>query len=152
MIIVLTGLGAMIWFGVKDVTNGEISAGELASFVFYSIMVARSVAVISEIYGQLQRAAGATERLLELLSEKPQITTPTQPKKLEKGTLSLSFNNVSFSYPSRTKEVALNQLNFRVIKVRLSQLLVFQALEKQQYLNYSRGFMTPLKEALMLVI
>jgi ATP-binding cassette, subfamily B, bacterial len=116
MIIVFTGLGAMIWFGVKDVTNGEISAGELASFVFYSIMVARSVAVISEIYGQLQRAAGATERLLELLSEKPQITTPTQPKKLEKGTLSLSFNNVSFSYPSRPTEVALKNLNFKVDK------------------------------------
>ena len=116
MIIVFTGLGAMIWFGAKDVANGEISAGELASFVFYAIMVARSVAVISEIYGQLQRAAGATERLLELLSEKPQITPPAQPKKLEKGTLSLSFNNVSFSYPSRPKEVALNQLNFKVNK------------------------------------
>jgi len=116
MIIVFTGLGAMIWFGAKDVANGEISAGELASFVFYAIMVAKSVAVISEIYGQLQRAAGATERLLELLSEKPQITPPAQPKKLEKGTLSLSFNNVSFSYPSRPKEVALNQLNFKVNK------------------------------------
>jgi ATP-binding cassette, subfamily B, bacterial len=79
-------------------------------------MVARSVAVISEIYGQLQRAAGATERLLELLSEMPQITTPTQPKKLEEGTLSLSFNNVSFSYPSRPSEVALNNLNFKVNK------------------------------------
>ncbi|MDC0963474.1 ABC transporter transmembrane domain-containing protein [Candidatus Pseudothioglobus singularis] len=116
MIIVFTGLGAMIWFGAKDVTNGEISAGELASFVFYAIMVARSVAVISEIYGQLQRAAGATERLLELLSEKPQITPPAEPKKLEKGTLSLSFNNVSFSYPSRPNEVALNRLNFKVNK------------------------------------
>jgi ATP-binding cassette subfamily B protein len=66
MILVFTGLGAMIWFGAKDVTNGDISAGELASFVFYAIMVARSVAVISEIYGQLQRAAGATERLLRI--------------------------------------------------------------------------------------
>jgi len=116
MIIVFTGLGAMIWFGAKDVTNGEISAGELASFVFYAIMVARSVAVISEIYGQLQRAAGATERLLELLSEKPQITPPTQPKKLEKGNQTVSFNNVSFSYPSRPTEVALNKLNFKVNK------------------------------------
>ena len=116
MIIVFTGLGAMIWFGAKDVTNGEISAGELASFVFYAIMVARSVAVISEIYGQLQRAAGATERLLELLSEKPQITPPNQPKKLEKGNQTVSFNNVSFSYPSRPTEVALNKLNFKVNK------------------------------------
>jgi len=114
MILVFTGLGAMIWFGAKDVSNGDISAGELASFVFYAILVARSVAFISEIYGQLQRAAGATERLLELLSEKSQIQPPTKTKKIPKGTLSLSFNNVTFSYPSRPKERALEKLSFRV--------------------------------------
>ncbi|MFL2508254.1 MAG: ABC transporter transmembrane domain-containing protein [Candidatus Pseudothioglobus sp.] len=114
MILVFTGLGAMIWFGAKDVTNGDISAGELASFVFYAIMVARSVAVISEIYGQLQRAAGATERLLELLSEESQIQPPTQAIDLPDGSLSLNFNNVSFSYPSRPQEKALEEVSFKV--------------------------------------
>ena len=114
MILVFTGLGAMIWFGAKDVTNGDISAGELASFVFYAIMVARSVAVISEIYGQLQRAAGATERLLELLSEESQIQPPTQAIDLPDGPLSLNFNNVSFSYPSRPQEKALEEISFKV--------------------------------------
>ena len=114
MILVFTGLGAMIWFGAKDVTNGDISAGELASFVFYAIMVARSVAVISEIYGQLQRAAGATERLLELLSEEPQIQPPSQAMELPDGSLSLNFNNVSFSYPSRPQEKALEEISFKV--------------------------------------
>jgi len=114
MILVFTGLGAMIWFGAKDVTNGDISAGELASFVFYAIMVARSVAVISEIYGQLQRAAGATERLLELLSEESQIQPPSQPLDLPTGPLSLNFNNVSFSYPSRPLEKALEGISFKV--------------------------------------
>jgi len=114
MILVFTGLGAMIWFGAKDVTNGDISAGELASFVFYAIMVARSVAVISEIYGQLQRAAGATERLLELLSEESQIQPPSQPLDLPTGHLSLNFNNVSFSYPSRPLEKALEGISFKV--------------------------------------
>ena len=71
MVLVFTGLGAMIWFGAKDVSSGDISAGELASFVFYAIMVARSVAVISEIYGQLQRAAGATESCLLYTSPSP---------------------------------------------------------------------------------
>ena len=116
MILVFTGLGAMIWFGAQDVTNGDISAGELASFVFYAIMVARSVAVISEIYGQLQRAAGATERLLELLSEESQIQPPSQAKDLPDGTLSLNFNNVSFSYPSRPDEKALEEISFKVDK------------------------------------
>ena len=116
MILVFTGLGAMIWFGAKDVSNGEISAGELASFVFYAIMVARSVAVISEIYGQLQRAAGATERLLELLSEKSQIQPPTQAIDLPKESLSLCFNNVSFNYPSRPLDKALEEVSFKVSK------------------------------------
>ena len=110
MVLVFTGLGAMIWFGAKDVSNGDISAGELASFVFYAIMVARSVAVISEIYGQLQRAAGATERLLELLSEKSQIQPPANSIEMPTGSLSLNFDNVSFSYPSRPLEKALKEL------------------------------------------
>jgi len=114
MVLVFTGLGAMIWFGAKDVSNGDISAGELASFVFYAIMVARSVAVISEIYGQLQRAAGATERLLELLSEKSQIQPPAKPIEMPTGSLSINFDNVSFSYPSRPLEKALKGISFKV--------------------------------------
>ena len=114
MILVFTGLGSMIWAGAKDVANGQITAGELAAFVFYAIMVARSVAVISEIYGQLQRAAGATERLLELLAEKSQIFAPAAPRKLDNGALSLSFNNVHFSYPSRPEQSALEDLTFNV--------------------------------------
>ena len=114
MVLVFTGLGAMIWFGAKDVSNGDISAGELASFVFYAIMVARSVAVISEIYGQLQRAAGATERLLELLSEKSQIQPPAKPIEVPTGSLSINFDNVSFSYPSRPLEKALKEISFKV--------------------------------------
>jgi ATP-binding cassette subfamily B protein len=104
----------MIWAGAKDVADVQITAGELAAFVFYAIMVARSVAVISEIYGQLQRAAGATERLLEMLAEKSQIFAPTKPKKLNDGALSLSFNNVHFSYPSRPEQSALKELTFKV--------------------------------------
>jgi ATP-binding cassette subfamily B protein len=77
-------------------------------------MVARSVAVISEIYGQLQRAAGATERLIELLTEKSQIIAPIDPKQLTKGPLSLSFKNVSFSYPSRPEQFALEDVNFNI--------------------------------------
>ena len=114
MILVFTGLGSMIWAGAKDVANGQITAGELAAFVFYAIMVARSVGVISEIYGQLQRAAGATERLLELLAEKSQIFAPVAPRKLNNGALSLSFNNVHFSYPSRPEQSALEELTFKV--------------------------------------
>jgi len=73
MILVFTGLSSMIWVGAQDVANGHISSGELAAFVFYALMVAMAVATISEVYGELQRAAGATERLLELLAEEADI-------------------------------------------------------------------------------
>lgn len=114
MTLVFTGLSTMIWVGAHDVASGQITSGELAAFVFYALMVAISVATISEVYGELQRAAGATERLLELLSEQPIIASPSNPKTLENGPLSLSFNNVSFSYPSRPDQIALNNVSFGV--------------------------------------
>ena len=114
MTLVFTGLSTMIWVGAHDVASGQITSGELAAFVFYALMVAISVATISEVYGELQRAAGATERLLELLSEQPIIASPSTPKALENGPLSLSFNNVSFSYPSRPDQIALNNVSFGV--------------------------------------
>ncbi|MCS5557978.1 MAG: ABC transporter transmembrane domain-containing protein, partial [Oceanospirillaceae bacterium] len=76
MALVFTGLSSMIWVGAQDVASGAISSGELAAFVFYALMVAMAVATISEVYGELQRAAGATERLLELLAEEADISSP----------------------------------------------------------------------------
>ena len=71
MSLIFTGLALMIWVGAQDINQGVISVGELSAFVFYAIMVATAVATVSEVYGELQRAAGATERLLEILAIKP---------------------------------------------------------------------------------
>tara|TARA_B100000780_G_C20781340_1_gene310278 strand:+ start:345 stop:578 length:234 start_codon:yes stop_codon:yes gene_type:complete len=76
MTLVFTGLSSMIWVSAQDVANGQISSGELGAFIFYALLVAMAVATISEVYGELQRAAGATERLLELLSETAKIKVP----------------------------------------------------------------------------
>jgi ATP-binding cassette subfamily B protein len=114
MILVFTGLSSMIWVGAQDVANGHISSGELAAFVFYALMVAMAVATISEVYGELQRAAGATERLLELLAEEADIQAPKNPHQLNAGALALSFEKVSFSYPSRPDEIALDNISFNV--------------------------------------
>jgi len=114
MTLVFTGLSSMIWVGAQDVASGHISSGELAAFVFYALMVAMAVATISEVYGELQRAAGATERLLELLAEKAQIHAPKDPISLTDGALSLRFNDVSFSYPSRPEQTALKHISFDV--------------------------------------
>ena len=114
MTLVFTGLSSMIWVGAQDVASGHISSGELAAFVFYALMVAMAVATISEVYGELQRAAGATERLLELLSEEAEISSPEVPVALGNGPLALTFEGVSFSYPSRLDQTALENITFSV--------------------------------------
>ena len=114
MTLVFSGLSIMLWVGAQDVIQGVITAGELSAFVFYAILVAMAVATISEVYGELQRAAGATERLMELLSSKPEILAPLQPKILPEGALPLRFTSVSFAYPSRPEQSALEQLDFSI--------------------------------------
>ncbi|MBT3436098.1 MAG: ATP-binding cassette domain-containing protein [Oceanospirillaceae bacterium] len=114
MALVFTGLSSMIWVGAQDVASGAISSGELAAFVFYALMVAMAVATISEVYGELQRAAGATERLLELLAEEADINSPPTAQALPDGALALAFDKVSFSYPSRPDQVALEDVSFSV--------------------------------------
>ncbi|MBT6077717.1 MAG: ATP-binding cassette domain-containing protein [Oceanospirillaceae bacterium] len=114
MALVFTGLSSMIWVGAQDVASGAISSGELAAFVFYALMVAMAVATISEVYGELQRAAGAAERLLELLAEEADINSPPTAQALPDGALALAFDKVSFSYPSRPDQVALEDVSFSV--------------------------------------
>ena len=114
MALVFTGLSSMIWVGAQDVASGAISSGELAAFVFYALMVAMAVATISEVYGELQRAAGATERLLDLLAEEADINSPPTAQALPDGALALAFDKVSFSYPSRPDQVALEDVSFSV--------------------------------------
>ena len=114
MTLVFTGLSSMIWVGAQDVANGHISSGELAAFVFYALLVAMAVATISEVYGELQRAAGATERLLELLAEEADIQAPKNPHQLNAGALALNFEKVSFSYPSRPDQITLDNISFNV--------------------------------------
>ena len=152
MILVFTGLGSMIWAGAKDVANGQITAGELAAFVFYAIMVARSVAVISEIYGQLQRAAGATERLLELLAEKSQIFAPVAPRKLNNGALSSALTMFTLATHQDQNSQPLKSLLLKLKKVKQLLLLDSQVQARQLSLSYYKDFMIPLKAVLRLVI
>lgn len=113
--LVLGAIAAMMWVGGHDVVAGRISAGELTAFLFYAVMVAGSFGAISEVYGDLQRAAGATERLLELLTADNLIKAPEQPKVLPdiiKGRV--DFESVGFAYPSRPEAPAISDLSLRV--------------------------------------
>jgi len=116
MLIVFGGVGFILWIGGSDVLTGRLSAGSLSAFVFYCAVAAGSVAAISEVLGELQRAAGATERLIELLEEKPGIVAPGEPAAPPQQVRSLEFDAVSFAYPSRPGTLALEKFALRVVQ------------------------------------
>lgn len=118
ILMVFGGLSAMMWVGGNGVISGAITGGELAAFVFYAMMVGMSAATIAEVYGEVQRAAGAAERVVDLMAVKSNILAPEKPStiadKKNKNKQIIAFNDVSFSYPSRPEELALKQINLDI--------------------------------------
>ncbi|MEX0732760.1 MAG: ABC transporter transmembrane domain-containing protein [Aquisalimonadaceae bacterium] len=115
MLLVFTAVGVILWQGGHDVMAGRMSAGELAAFVFYSALAAGAVGAISEVAGDVLRAAGATERLLELMEVRPQITSPANPRPLpEPPRGEIEFDAVRFCYPSRPQTPALDAISLHV--------------------------------------
>nr|WP_026301529.1 ABC transporter ATP-binding protein/permease [Colwellia piezophila] len=112
IIIVFGAITGMLWVGGSDVIQGKMSGGDLGAFVFYAILVASSLATISEVLGELQRAAGATERLIEILQVESHICPPKDNATLAKSlTAEIKFEQVSFNYPSRPNQAATMALN-----------------------------------------
>ncbi|MFN3210772.1 MAG: ABC transporter transmembrane domain-containing protein [Roseovarius sp.] len=110
--LVFTGVVCVLWIGARDVRADVMSAGTLVQFVIYSIMVAGSVAALSEIWGELQRAAGATERLVELLQAEDEVRDRAEPVALPRPVKGrIAFENVSFTYPTRPDAPALHKLD-----------------------------------------
>ncbi|OXE98651.1 ABC transporter fused permease/ATP-binding protein [Flavobacterium araucananum] len=104
---------AVVWYGVRLSIAGEMSVGQLISFVLYSTFVGASFGGIAELYAQIQKAIGATERVFELLEETPeQINALEHTAPLEKIKGNVSFKNVAFSYPSRKEVQVLKEVNF----------------------------------------
>jgi len=115
MLLAFGAVGVILWIGGHDVLDGRISAGELSAFVFYAVLVAGAFGAVSEVIGDLQRAAGATERLMELLATEPQIRVPADPQPLpEPPRGEVRFDNVSFRYPSRPDALALADFSLEV--------------------------------------
>ncbi|WP_166417393.1 ABC transporter transmembrane domain-containing protein [Cochlodiniinecator piscidefendens] len=113
--LIFTGVVGVLWVGARDVRADIMSPGALVQFVIYAVMTAGAVGALSEIWGELQRAAGATERLVELLNTDDPVQDQSNPVALPcpvKG--EVSFKGVSFHYPTRPQQSALNKVSFTV--------------------------------------
>ena len=117
LVFILVGICivGVLWIGANDVQAQRLSGGLLAQFTLYAVMLASSVGALSELWGEVQRAAGATERLMEILATQAKINAPAQPQHLASPVRGLlEFRAVSFRYPSRPTHAALDQFNLRV--------------------------------------
>lgn len=113
--LIFVGIVGVLWIGARDVRAEIMTIGELIQFLIYAIMVAGAVGALSEIWGELQRAAGATERLVELLEVEDAVEDPAVPQALPNGGRgALEFDNVTFRYPARPETKALNGVSLRV--------------------------------------
>lgn len=113
--LVFSGVVGVLWIGANDVRTGTMSEGALVQFVIYAVMVSGSVAALSEIWGELQRAAGATERLVELLHAEDSVNDPAAPVGLPADVAGeITFDHVTFSYPSRPDTLALDNVNLTI--------------------------------------
>jgi ATP-binding cassette subfamily B protein len=114
--IIFVALGSIVgllWFGAQEVMSGKLSGGTLSQFVIYAVIAASSLGQLSEVWGEIQLAAGAAERISELLDEVPQISAPPKPVAFPatpKG--QVKFADVTFHYPTRLNAAALNNVGF----------------------------------------
>ncbi|MGV8987501.1 MAG: ABC transporter transmembrane domain-containing protein [Cypionkella sp.] len=115
MFLVFAGVVGVLWIGAHDVRAGVMTPGELVQFVIYAVLVAGSVGSLSDIWGELQRAAGATERLVEILEAHDPVQDPAQPVALPQPVQgALAFEDVRFFYPSRRETSALDGISLTI--------------------------------------
>ena len=117
--LIFSSVVAVLWFGSRDVLSGAMSPGTLGQFLLYSVFAAGALGALSEVWGELSQAAGAAERLTEILAEEPGIVAPARPKPLPvvvkgAGRGAIAFEDVSFSYPARPDRAAVRDLSFTV--------------------------------------
>lgn len=118
VIVIVLALGAVctiLWLGGRDVMSGAMSAGDLSAFVFYAVVAAAALGALSEVVGDLQRAAGATERLMDLLAARPEIAAPADPAALpEPSRGAVAFEGTVFAYPSAPDRPVLSDFDLDI--------------------------------------
>jgi ATP-binding cassette subfamily B protein len=111
---VFSAVTLVLWLGARSVLDGSMTGGELAQFLSYAIFMATAVSALAEMWGEIQRAAGAMERTVELLHSRPSIVTPAAPVALNPARGAIRFERLGFSYPSRPGQRALDDFDLEV--------------------------------------
>ncbi|HWN46678.1 MAG TPA: ABC transporter transmembrane domain-containing protein [Steroidobacteraceae bacterium] len=114
VICVFSAVTLVLWLGARSVLHGTMTGGELAQFLSYAIFMATAVTSLSEMWGEVQRAAGAMERTVELLESRPSIRTPENPIALNVPTGQIRFEHLNFNYPSRPDTRALDDFHLDI--------------------------------------
>ena len=114
IVLVFAAISFVLWLGARAVIAGQMTAGELSQFIMYAVVTAGAIGAITEVWGELQRAAGATERLMELLNIESPVVETSQPKMLPAEGNGIEFDNVNFSYPSRPETLALKNFSLKI--------------------------------------
>jgi ATP-binding cassette subfamily B protein len=118
LVVITLGFGSItagMWYGGTQVLQGKMTSGELTAFLFYAVVMAATGAAVTELWGDMKRAAGAAERLVEILQERPTIVAPPNPKPLPQPSQGrLTFDQVTFHYPARPDRSALEKLSFSI--------------------------------------
>lgn len=114
IVLVFGAISFVLWLGAQAVLSNQMTGGQLSQFIIYAVVTAGAIGAITEVWGDLQRAAGATERLMELLHIQSPVVETTQPKKLPAQGDGIEFENVNFSYPSRPETLALKNFSLKI--------------------------------------
>jgi ATP-binding cassette, subfamily B, bacterial len=146
LLLVIAALGVVLWLGTRAVIGGSMSFGELSRFLILGSYVGTSLANLGELWGEVQRAAGAMERLLELKATVASVSAPLRPQALPARALgSLSFENVTFCYPSRPQVTALSDFNLSVAAGEIVALVGPSGAGKSTTLQLLLRFYDPMK-------
>lgn len=114
IVLVFAAISFVLWLGAHAVLGGQMTAGELSQFIMYAVVTAGAIGAITEVWGDLQRAAGATERLMELLNVNSPVVETSHPLSLPKEGVGIEFDHVNFSYPSRPETLALKNFSLKI--------------------------------------
>ena len=149
--LVFASIVGVLWMGARDVRSGAMSPGELVQFVIYAVLVAGAVGSLSEIWGELQRAAGATERLVEMLHATDEVQDPVSPRALPRPVRGeITLQDVSFRYPARPETSALDGVSLTVAAGETVALVGPSGAGKSTVLQLLMRFYDPQQGAVLL--